>query len=103
MPVHVGDVYTVQGARADKAQALKILEEAAEVFSAWEAWEDLVKVNEICGDHEQSESLAVGQLASECADLITATCGMLAALGVGAECELWFCRVRNEQRGRVME
>lgn len=93
MPVHVGDVYTVQGARADKAQALKILEEAAEVFSAWENYE-----------HDSSSSIRIACLRDELADLITAACGMFAAMGFeDAERALELSKARNEERGRVME
>ena len=93
MPVHIGDVYTVQGAKADKAQALKILEEAAEVFSAWE-----------CCEHDSSSLIRAACLRDELADLITAACGMLAAMGFDdAERVFEFCKVRNEMRGRVME
>lgn len=33
--VRVGAVATFEGVKPDKAQALKLLEEAAEVFGAW--------------------------------------------------------------------
>lgn len=95
MPVHIGDVYTVQGARADKAQALKILEEAAEVFSAWERF--------VCCDDKATRSALEFFLRLEVGDLITASCGMLAALGCYDASEaLEFCRIRNEERGRMV-
>lgn len=38
--VRIGDVATFRDARPDKARALKPLEEAAEVFAAWQEYED---------------------------------------------------------------
>lgn len=38
--VSIGEVATFPGAKADKAQALKVLEEAAEVFGAWQQFDD---------------------------------------------------------------
>ena len=43
MTVLIGSVETFPGARSDKEQALKVLEEAAEVFGAWQVlyqWSD---------------------------------------------------------------
>lgn len=95
MPVHVGDVYIVQSARADKAQALKILEEAAEVFSAWERF--------VCCDDKAMRSALEFYLRQEVADLITASCGMLAGLGFHDASEaLEFCKLYNEERGRMV-
>ena len=96
MPVHVGDVYTVQGARANKAQALKILEEAAEVFAAWQVLS--LEFSQI--GKEAAEEVLV----SEIADLITAACGMIAGLGFWEAAEAFeLCKMHNEKRGRVME
>lgn len=41
MAVKLGTVQTFADVRPDKAQALKVLEEAAEVFGAWQQWDDL--------------------------------------------------------------
>ena len=63
----LGEVRTFPNVRADKEQALKPLEEAAEVFSAWESW------TECCGSTDQ--------ILEEIADCITACCNLAAALG----------------------
>ncbi len=41
MTVKLGTVQTFAKVEPDKAQALKVLEEAAEVFGEWQQWEDL--------------------------------------------------------------
>ncbi len=90
MGVRIGTVGTFEGVEPSKAQALKVLEEAAEVFGAWQAWDG----------RGGSET----EVLSECADVIQATCNLMAALG----CEdatgfLTDCRNRNEGRGRAYE
>lgn len=96
MPVHVGDVYTVQGAKADKAQALKVLEEAAEVFSAWEDYDAAATTTD--------RRITAAALLQECADVVTAVAGILAAFNMEDAQPLFNCCKRfNEQRGRVME
>ncbi len=94
----VGIVETFPGVKPDKEQALKVLEESAEVYGAWQGW-DLVRRAgfdaETCGVRRDA-------LVSECADVIQAVCNLLDALGVesavGAMAE---CRTRNEERGRM--
>ena len=102
MSVRIGDVITFAHPKADKAQVLKIAEEEHEVFSAWEDYakfEPLQYENEIdyC-DYMQARE----HLINECADLITATCNLLAALGIddmiGA---MNYCVERNRKRGRL--
>ena len=83
----LGEVRTFPNVRADKEQALKPLEEAAEVFSAWESW------TECNGSSDQ--------ILEEIADCITACCNLAAALG----CEdmrpyLQEAELRNKKRGR---
>lgn len=99
MPVHIGDVHVFAEAKDDRAQALKILEEAAEVFSAWESY---YFAGLTPNPNEKRHNARVCIL-EECADLITATCGMMAALGVkDASAELEACKERNLSRGRGM-
>lgn len=77
-----------------KAQVVKIAEEWGEVYSAWEDW-----WNEQPGDDgDELAELLVG----ECADLIQATCNLLASLGVTDLTEaMAACRKRNADRGRI--
>lgn len=80
--VNIGKVATFPGAKPDKAQALKVLEEAAEVFGAWQAFDDY-------------------ELFYECADVIQATCNLVAAFGISDFAPyMEECRTRNEERGR---
>lgn len=80
--VNIGEVATFPGVKPDKAQALKVLEEAAEVFGAWQAFDDY-------------------ELFYECADVIQATCNLVAAFGVSDFAPyMEECRIRNEERER---
>lgn len=91
----LGNVRTFPDVQADKAQALKPLEEAAEVYEAWKCYQgvkDDGTVLEIC---------TLVDLLNEVADCITACCNLAAALGVEdmrpyLEAAEW----RNAERGR---
>lgn len=88
--VNVGEVAVFPNAKADKEQALKIVEEAAEVFGAWQTWTD----DDGCINDREA-------IASECADVIQAVANMLYAIGVDdATLAMEACRKRNEERGR---
>ena len=90
MTVNVGEVAVFSSAKADKEQALKIVEEAAEVFGAWQTWTD----DDACINDREA-------IASECADVIQAVANMLHAIGVDdATLAMGECRRRNEERGR---
>lgn len=90
MAVEIGTVQTFAEVKPDKAQALKVLEEAAEVFGAWQRLDAM-------------ESGAVFQdLKDECADVIQATCNLLAAYEVKDFTGfIETCRRRNVERGRM--
>ena len=88
--VSIGEVATFPGAKADKAQALKVLEEAAEVFGAWQQFDD-----------GESPALSRWLVLAECADVIQATCNLIAGMGVTDFApHMDMCRARNEERGR---
>ena len=88
--VKLGDVAAFSGISPDKSIALKPLEEAAEVFGAWQLW-DLVRA-----PYEKDKLL------DECADVIQATCNLLAAFGVTDMTEaMSACERRNGERGRL--
>lgn len=81
----------------DKAHALKPLEEAAEVYSAWEKCTD----EDLAPDCYHFKGSAHSDLVDECADVIQATCNLLAALGVTDLTDaMAACERRNEERGR---
>lgn len=100
-PVYIGDVKPVYYATCSRRQSEKILSEAAEVF---EAVDDYAK-NECCyaGTHlEEYLTSYKRTILDECADLITAVCGVIAALGVDDfSGYVKACEQRNRNRGRV--
>ena len=88
--VRVGSVRRFDHDAPDKAQALKPLEEAAEVFGAWQA--------NVATDTRRERILA------ECADVIQATLNLVAALGVEDFCPyMKACELRNRERGRITD
>lgn len=87
--VNIGKVATFLGVNADKAQALKVLEEAAEAFGAWQ-YDDI-----------KSSAISRWRVLAECADVIQATCNLIAGMGVvDFTPYVEECRIRNEERGR---
>lgn len=85
MTVKLGTIQTFADVKPDKAQALKVLEEASEVFNEWQL-----------GDED------AGYLLDACADVIQATCNLLAARGVEDFTEyMEACRRRNVKWGRM--
>lgn len=92
MSVNIGEVQTFNKVHADKAQVMKIAEEAMEVFSAWEDWRPFPTVKGRDREH----------LLDECADVIQATCNLLASLGVDDAVDIMTrCKARNAARGRL--
>lgn len=92
--VHVGDVKPFPNVKPDKAQALKVLEEAAEVFSAWQEWEKYegYPSNRI---YEESD------LMDEVADVIQACVNLISAYGItDFNLPMVNCEERNRARGR---
>lgn len=96
---------------ADKAHALKPLEEAAEVFAAWQGGMDYCSQDVRCATcldgHPAYEMYGHGYcdkhdaMVDECCDVIQATCNLLAALGVDDLTEaMAACERRNKERGR---
>lgn len=88
--VNIGEVATFPGVKADKAQALKVLEEAAEVFGAWQA----LDTGE-CSSRKRVDVL------NECADVIQSVANLIYAMGERDFAPYMdACRERNEKRGR---
>lgn len=85
MSVKIGEVPTFGEVSFDKERALKPLEEAAEVFGAYQNEDE-------------------GCLIYECADVIQATCNLLASVGItDLTPVLEIVRNNNEERGREYE
>jgi len=90
--VRVGSVRRFDDVEPDKAQALKILEEAAEVFGAWQMFYG-------CPTHTNKKVLM-----DECTDVIQATLNIVAAMGVeDFRPYLKDCELRNRERGRITD
>lgn len=101
MSVYIGDVQPVNCASCSREQSEKILSEAAEVFGAVDAYE----LNESSYARENLEwyvSSFKRNVLDECADLITAVCGVISALGVDDFSDyMRACERRNRERGRI--
>ena len=96
MSVNIGSVQTFKDVSPDKAQALKPLEEAAEVFGAWQAW------RENGPTLDNAEAGLVDRIVDECCDVITAACNLLASLGVtDLRDAMKRCEERQRERGRL--
>lgn len=90
--VIVVSVATFDAVKPDKAQALKVLEEASEVYSAWQ--------------NEYPDAEVKGECAQavmeECADVIQATANLAKAMGCDdMRLDMMDCEDRNRRRGRI--
>lgn len=95
--VKLTSVRTFPNVAPTKAQALKVLEEAAEVFGAWQLMRDTAEAR-LDPKHEMAD------LMDEIADTIQASCNLAAALGVyDLTPYLARCEERNRERGRYDE
>lgn len=96
--VHIGEVKPFPGIKHDKAQALKPLEEAAEVYGAWQQWN--IETNGYFAN-PLSRKWAVDDLLNEIADCIQACANLAHSLGIeDMSPYMEACRERNEARGR---
>lgn len=87
--VRIGSVRVFDEVEPSKAQALKVVEEASEVFGAWQVT-------------HLSEDECRLRMVDECCDVIQATCNLLASLGVHDVREAMDrCERRNRERGRI--
>lgn len=97
MKVHIGDVEGFNDAEPSKEYALKPLEESAEVFGAWQAFEKLRGTISLLDAQKRRN-----ELLDECADVIQAVGNLLCALGVSDFSEFMkSCERRNRERGRI--
>lgn len=90
---------TFREVRDDKAQALKPLEEAAEVFGAWQQCDDYRDCRMAAFRDELKRDLI-----DECMDVVQATVNLLAAVGATQEdvdAAIERCNERNRERGRL--
>lgn len=103
--IKLGSVRAFPNVAPDKPQALKTLEEAAEVFGAWQVW-DSFNVDALRELYTPGQIRLFGianrrDLLNEIADTIQACCNLAAALGVeDLTPYLARCEERNRERGR---
>lgn len=100
--IKLGGVRAFPNAKPDKAQALKVLEEAAEVVEAFKQHDG---ASRIFTDASESSAMAMANLEhdllDEIADTIQASCNLAAALGVtDLTPYLAACEEKNRRRGR---
>lgn len=97
--IKIGSVSTFPDVKCDKEQALKPLEEACEVFSAWQDYHIYIEHGMPIVANYQKEKLL-----NECADVIQAISNLIASLEVFDATELMkACEERNKERGRFGE
>lgn len=103
--IKLDSVRAFPDARANKEQAVKVLEEAAEVFGAWQVRESY-DTDTICEIYTPEQCMSIraindGNLLDELADTIQACCNLASALGVtDLTPYLARCEERNRKRGR---
>lgn len=85
------DVQTFDTGCTDKEQAVKVLEEAAEVFGAWQY---------VSQFNPLGMMLNANRLADEIADVIMAACNLAARYGIDLDAAMLRCHERNHRRGR---
>lgn len=98
--VNVGKVSVIRDGGSPKERARKLVEEAAEAFSAWERFDRADAADDLA-----DLDAAGREIAQECADVITAACGLLYSIygaSIDIEQDMDDCKLRNEKRGRVM-
>lgn len=101
MSVKIPPVRTFPNVEPSKAQAVKVIEEAAEVFAAWQQGCECFDDCDSCGHATYRGCVYIGDLVDECCDVIQATCNLLAALGITDLTEaMAACEERNRKRGR---
>lgn len=104
--VKLTNVRAFPNAKPDKAQALKVLEEASETVEAFKKWflaDGFQKRNaeQVTADFADAE---FADLMDEIADTIQASCNLASALGVtDLTPYLARCEERNRRRGRYDE
>ena len=103
--VNVGIVSVIRDGGSPKERARKLVEEAAEAFCAWERFDRAYEEYDL-----EAIDAAEREIAQECADVITAACGLIWRIyGGDTDCgdtditfDLEQYKRKNEERRRVM-
>lgn len=103
MSVNIGTVNTFKDVKPDKEQALKPLEEAAEVFGAWQEWDKYHRMYPVFDYPKAQASKAMKEhILNECADVIQEVCNLVSSLGIDDLTPyMQACEQRNRERGRI--
>lgn len=84
-----------------KEQAVKVLEEAAEAFGAWQTFRAVSLLAGMClADAESLENTEIN-LEDELADVITAACNLAERYNLDMKAAMERCEQRNHERGRL--
>lgn len=90
--INVGEVAVFDNVEPSKEQALKPLEEAAEVFGAWQKWNETKNIEEAT------------RIFEEIADTVQACVNLAAAVGaMDLTYAIENCKKRNIKRGRITD
>lgn len=103
MSVIIGEVPTFKDVSPTKEQALKPLEESAEVFAAWQLLCGTAngKADKCMECNHAGGCDSFNSIVDECADVIQAVSNLLESLGaIDMRNRLVKCRKLNELRGR---
>ena len=98
--VNVGKVSVIRDGGSPKERARKLVEEAAVAFSAWERFDRADAEDDLA-----AIDAAEREIVQECADVITAACGLIWSIYGGdpdITVDIDACWHRNQKRGRVM-
>ena len=96
----IGEVRTFPNVKPDKQQVLKVIEEAAEVFGAWQKLQ-AHPASYIVPNSTMANEICKHGLMNECADVIQVTCNLIAAFGIEDFSNyMELCEQRNQDRGR---
>lgn len=92
-------VRTFEADCTDKAQAVKVLEEAAEAFAAWQRV--IFSLDHFFVDvtGKSADDYARMQLADELADVVQASCNLAARYGIDMAEAMDRCTQRMRERG----
>lgn len=100
--VIIGEVKPFPNCKPDKEQALKVLEEAAEVFGAWQEYEQYHSQHSVWDYPKvQTAKILKTKMFNEIADVIQACVNLLSAYGATDFAPyVEQCEQRNRDRGR---
>ena len=104
----LGSIGVFDGVWTDKEQALKVLEEAAEVYASWQAWDSAYQRLHNARDILDTQPMEIREhdarayLIEECCDTLQAIANLLNGLGVRDLAPyLRAVELKNAERGHI--